>query len=75
LTLFHIATLNAWDKIEETGKRLEPFTQIEQGPRETFTYCFQRLTSAIDRMISDPLVKKALIKSLVFEKLTLNTNR
>lgn len=26
LTLFPIAIFNAWDKIEKTGKRLEPFT-------------------------------------------------
>ena len=71
MTLFHIATLNAWDKIEETGKRLEPFTQIEQGPRETFTYCFQRLTSAKDRKISVLLVRKELIESFLKEVIRL----
>nr|CDQ07277.1 Bm11540 [Brugia malayi] len=40
---------------------------VIQGPSETFTNFSQRLTSAVDRSISDPLARKALIESLAFE--------
>lgn len=37
LALCCTAALNAWDKIQESGKRTEPFTKIIQGPIETCT--------------------------------------
>ena len=40
LALCHTEALNAWDKGEETGKGLESFTPIMQGPKETFTNFF-----------------------------------
>lgn len=67
LALCHMAASNAWDKVEETGKGLEPLTQIMQGSKETFTEFLQRLTSAIQRSISDPHAKKALTETLAFE--------
>lgn len=36
LTLCHLAAIKSWDKIVETGKRLESFSQVIQGPKETF---------------------------------------
>lgn len=69
LALCHTEALNAWDKGEETGKGLESFTPIMQGPKETFTNFFffkkkkQRLTLAIERNVSDLTVRKALIES------------
>jgi hypothetical protein len=67
LTLCCLADLNAWDKVEETGKGLKPFSQVMQGLKKTFTDILQRLTSAVGRNILDPLIRKALIESSAFE--------
>ena len=45
------------DKAEESEKRSEPFTKIIQGPKEAFTDFLQRLTSVVNRMVSDPEVR------------------
>lgn len=37
-----------------------------QGPKETFTDFLERLTSAVDRRVSDPHAR-TLIESLAFE--------
>ena len=65
----HLLTvLNAWDKIEESGKRSESLTKIIQGLKEAFNNFFlQRMTSAINRIVSDSEVKQVLIKSLAIE--------
>jgi hypothetical protein len=57
--------LKAWDKVTELGKRLEPFTQVIQDPQETFSDFLQRLTSAMERIVSDSAARKAIIESLV----------
>lgn len=49
--LCHLATLNAWDKVEESGKKSESFTKIIQGPKEAYTDILQRLTSDINRIV------------------------
>ena len=69
LASYHIymAAFNPWDKVEETGKGLEPFSQITQGPKESFTDFLQRLTSAVGRRVSDLQAIKALVESLTFE--------
>ena len=67
LALCRLSALKAWDKVAESGKRLEPFTQVIQGPQETFPDFSQRLTSAVERSISDSAAKKAMIESLAFE--------
>lgn len=54
-------------RLKKKGKDLNPFTQVTQDTKETFTNFLQRLTSGENRKISDPLIKKALIKSLVFK--------
>lgn len=74
LTLYSIATLKAWDKFKETGKRLESFSQVFQGPKETFTDFMQRLTSVIGRNISDSLCRKALIETLALENANAECN-
>jgi hypothetical protein len=71
LALCHIPALNAWDKVEETGKRLKPFIQVIPVPKEIFTDFFQRLTSAKDRKISVLLVRKELIESFLKEVIRL----
>lgn len=61
-----MAALNAWDKVEEIGKRFELFIQVMGSPNEIFTDFLQRLTSAEDRNLSDQLAKKALIFSIQY---------
>jgi hypothetical protein len=42
LELCHLATLNAWDKTEESGKRFELFTKIIQDQKKPILIFFQR---------------------------------
>lgn len=67
LILCRTAALNAWDKVEEPGKKSESFTKVKQGPKESFTDFLQRLASAVKRMVSDSEASKAIIESLAFE--------
>ena len=67
MTLCHLAALNAWDKVAEIGKRLEPFSQVMQCPKETLSDFLQRLTSSVERSMLDPSTRKSLIESLAFE--------
>lgn len=67
LALRHLAALNARDKVEESGKRSESLTKIIQSPKEAFNYTLQRLTSAVNRIVSDSEVRKIPTESLAFE--------
>jgi hypothetical protein len=58
LTVCFIAAVNVWDKMEEAGKRLEPFIQVIQGSKETFIDFLHRLTSAMGRKASEPISSK-----------------
>ena len=49
LALCRLSALKAWDKVAESGKRHEPFTQVIQGPQESFPEFLQRITSAVER--------------------------
>jgi hypothetical protein len=62
-----LSAVKAWDKFTESGKRLEPFTQVMQGPKKTFPDFLQRLASAVERSVSDSAARKAIIKTLDFE--------
>lgn len=42
LLLCYLAAPNAWDVVEESGKRSKSFT-IKQGPNETFTDSFSKI--------------------------------
>lgn len=64
LTQCCLAALSSWDKVRESGKRSESFTKIIQGTQETFSDFFQRLLSAVNRIVSDLAVRKILIKFL-----------
>lgn len=70
LALCQLSVLKAWDKFAQSGKRLESFTQVIQGPQETIPEFLQRLTSAVERSISDSAARKTVIESLAFD----NTN-
>ena len=61
-----LAALNAWDKVE-VSEETESFSNMIQGPKEAFTDLLQRLTSTVNRIVSDSEVIKILIESLVFE--------
>jgi len=67
LALCRLSALKAWDKVAESEKKLEPFTQVIQGPKETFPDFLQRLTSAVERSVSDTAARKATVESLAFE--------
>jgi hypothetical protein len=66
LVLCHLSAFKAWNKVAESGERLEPFIQVIQGPQETFPDFLQRLTSAVERSISDSAARKAVIEFLAF---------
>ena len=51
LDLWCMAALNAWDQIEEIGKKAESFTKVIQSPKETFTDFLHRLTTAMSTMV------------------------
>jgi hypothetical protein len=67
LALCHFAVLNAWGKVLESGKRLEPFSQDIQHPKKIFSDLLQRLTSSVKRSVSYPSARKAIIESLAFK--------
>ncbi|XP_052568117.1 endogenous retrovirus group K member 10 Gag polyprotein-like [Peromyscus californicus insignis] len=67
LILCRTAALNAWDRVEEPGKKTESFTKVVQGPKESFTDFLQRLASAVKRMVPDSEASKIIIESLTFE--------
>ena len=70
LALCRLSALKTWDKVSESGKRLESFTQVIHGPRETlpdFFFFLQMLTSASERSKSDSAPRKVIIESLAFE--------
>ena len=66
LVLCHLSAFKAWNKVAESGERLEPFIQVIQGPQETFPDFLERLTSAVERSISDSAARKAVIEFLAF---------
>ena len=43
MVLCLLAALNAWGKVAESGKRLEPFPQIMQSTKETFPDFFAKV--------------------------------
>ncbi|KAL6087973.1 hypothetical protein STEG23_022833, partial [Scotinomys teguina] len=60
-------SLNSWDRIEEVEKKIESFTKVIQGPKETFIDFLERLTSAINRMVPNSKARQTIIESLAFE--------
>ncbi|KAL6092577.1 hypothetical protein STEG23_034346, partial [Scotinomys teguina] len=58
--------LNAWNRIQEIEKKIEPFAKVMQGPKETFTDFLQRLISAVNRMPNSE-ARQIKIESLDFE--------
>lgn len=61
MVLCHLAALNAWDKVEGSGKRTELFTKIIHGPAEAFSDVLQKLSSVVNRIVSDLGVGKMLV--------------
>ena len=61
-------TLNVWEKIEDVANKIEFFTKVIQGPKETFMHFLQRLISAVNTMIPISEARQIVIESLGFEK-------
>ena len=47
LSLCHTEALNAWDKIQELGRRTESYIKVKQNLREPSSDFLQRLTKAV----------------------------
>lgn len=69
MTLCCLAALNVWYKVEESGKRLESFTKIYKDQNMPILTLLQRLTSAVNKIVSDSQVRQILIEFLAFEML------
>ena len=67
LALCHAAALNAWDRTEEVGKKIESLAEVIQGPKEIFTDFLQRLTSAVNRIMPNSEARQIIIDSLTFK--------
>lgn len=65
--------MNAWDRTKDVRKRTESFTKVIQGPKETFIDFFQRLTSAINRMIPNSEARQKIIEFLLLKMLICKT--
>ena len=53
MSLCSTVTLNAWDRIQELGKRTESYIRVKQGQREFFTDFLQRLTKSVQLGVTD----------------------
>lgn len=55
-------------RLKKQGKGLNHLLKIVQGPKEAFTDFFfsQRLTSAVNRKVSDSKARQIIIESLAF---------
>lgn len=67
LSLYHIASLNALDKVHESGETIKPYTKVVQGPRERFTEFLERLSTAVELQVTDSDSRRILIESLAYE--------
>ena len=54
LFLSSTAALNAWDRIQELGKRIESYIRVKKCQQELFSDFLQRLTKAIQIGVRDP---------------------
>ncbi|RMC20308.1 hypothetical protein DUI87_01155 [Hirundo rustica rustica] len=66
LTDIKNAAQKAMVQIPPTGVTENIYTDINQGPSESFTSFIDRLTQAVDRQISDDGVKPHLLRCLAF---------
>ena len=70
-SLCSTAALNAWDKIQELGKRIESYVRVEQGPEKTLQW-LQILTKTEHIRVTDPEV---LIGFWLLKMITYNARR
>lgn len=61
LSLWCTTALSAWDKIQESGKQIESYAKIIQGPREPFSDFLQRLIKTVQIEVADPETRWVLI--------------
>ena len=67
LSICAIETLRAWNRVQDTGKRIESYIRVKQGQREHFSDFLQRITKAVQIGIPDPEERKIVIESLTYE--------
>ena len=67
LSLCHTEALNACDRIQELGRRTEPYIRVKQNLREPSSDFLQRLTKAVQIEVTDPDARQVLTESLDLE--------
>ena len=67
LALCHGATLNAWDRTEEVGKKIESFTKVIQVLKENFHGFLTKIDISRKRIIPNSEVRQIIIESSAFE--------
>ena len=71
----HKAVLNAWNRIQELGKRTKSYTKVKKGQREPFSDFLQILSKAVQIGETDPDAKGVLIEPLAFEDASLECKK
>ena len=69
------ATLRAWDRVQDSGQRVESYIRVKQGQREPFSDFLQRLTKAVQIGIPDPEARNIVIESLAYENANVKCKR
>lgn len=59
--------MKAWNEIEEVGKKIQLFTKVIQGEKETLIDFLQRLTPVVNRMMQNSETRHIVIEPLDFE--------
>ena len=70
MSLCSTAALNACDRIQDLGKRIESYIRVKQSQRAPLSDFLQRLSKAVQIGVTDPEARHVIIEFLAFE----NTN-
>ena len=68
MALCNTSALNAWGIIREERRKIDLFTKVIQGPKETFMDFLHRLISAVNRMIPTSETIQVIIESLATDQ-------
>ena len=75
LSICATAALRAWDRVQDSGQRVESYIRVKQGQREPFSDFLQRLTKAVQIGIPDPEARNIVIESLAYENANVECKR
>ena len=75
LSICATAALRAWDRVQDSGQRVESYVRVKQGQREPFSDFLQRLTKAVQIGIPDPEARNIVIESLAYENANVECKR